>query len=178
MATGSQYLIVAAFDFGTTYSGYAFSCKDTPNDIKSNKSWTAGSGKLISLKTPTCVLINEDGEFDSFGFDAEDKYSSLAEDGKHHGWRLFRRFKMVLHNQRILSSATVEDLEGKTFPAKPIFTMSLKYLQKHLLDALSMSNIGTRETDIRYIITVPAIWGIAAKKFMREAAIEESMAPV
>ncbi|XP_052218936.1 heat shock 70 kDa protein 12B-like isoform X1 [Dreissena polymorpha] len=172
MATGSQSLIVAAFDFGTTYSGYAFSFKDSPNDVKTNKNWTAGSGKLISLKTPTSVLLNEDGEFHSFGFDAEDKYSSLAEDEKHHGWRLFRRFKMVLHNQRISRSATVEDLERKTFPAKPIFTMSLKYLLKHLLDALSMSKIGTRETDIRYIITVPAIWGIAAKQFMREAAIE------
>ncbi|KAH3808135.1 hypothetical protein DPMN_136486 [Dreissena polymorpha] len=50
--------------------------------------------------------------------------------------------------------------------------MSLKYLQKHLLDALSMSKIGTRETDLKYVITVPAIWGIAAKQFMREAAIE------
>ncbi|XP_052217962.1 heat shock 70 kDa protein 12B-like [Dreissena polymorpha] len=50
--------------------------------------------------------------------------------------------------------------------------MSLKYQQKHLLDALSMRTIGTRETDIRYIITVPAIWEIAAKQFMREAAIE------
>ena len=99
MATGSQSLIVAAFDFGTTYSGYAFSFKDSQNDVKTNKNWTAGSGKLISLKTPTSVLLNVDGEFDSFGFDAEDKYSSLAEDGKHHGWRLFRRFKMVLQNQ-------------------------------------------------------------------------------
>ncbi|XP_052218930.1 heat shock 70 kDa protein 12B-like isoform X2 [Dreissena polymorpha] len=172
MASGSQSLIVAAFDFGTTYSGYAFSFKDSPDNVITNKSWTAGSGKLISHKTPTSVLLNEDGEFDSFGFDAEDKYSSLAEDGKHHGWRLFRRFKMVLQNQRISRSATVEDLEGKTFLAKPIFTMSLKYLQKHLLDALSMSKIGTRETDLKYVITVPAIWGIAAKQFMREAAIE------
>ncbi|XP_052217069.1 heat shock 70 kDa protein 12A-like isoform X2 [Dreissena polymorpha] len=144
-ATRSQALIVAAFDFGTTYSGYAYSFKDTPNDVITNKSWTAGSGKLITLKTPTSLLLNQNGGFDSFGFDAEDKFSSLTEDGKHNGWRLFRRFKMVLHNQ---------------------------YLQKHLLDALSMRTIGTLETDIRYIITVPAIWGIAAKQFMREAAIE------
>ncbi|XP_052218754.1 heat shock 70 kDa protein 12A-like [Dreissena polymorpha] len=172
MANGSQCLIVAAFDFGTTYSGYAFSFNDSPHDVIINKSWAAGSGKLISLKTPTSVLLNEYDEFDSFGFDAEDKYSSLAEEEKHHGWRLFRRFKMVLHNQRISRSATVEDLEGEPFPAKPIFTMSLKYLLQHLLDALSMRTIGTRETDIKYIITVPAIWGVAAKQFMREAAIE------
>ncbi|KAH3808060.1 hypothetical protein DPMN_136409 [Dreissena polymorpha] len=59
MATGSQSLIVAAFDFGTTYSGYAYSFKDSPNDVIANKSWTAGSGKLISLKTPT-RLVYED----------------------------------------------------------------------------------------------------------------------
>ncbi|XP_052218391.1 heat shock 70 kDa protein 12B-like [Dreissena polymorpha] len=171
-AVGSQNLIVAAFDFGTTYSGYAFSFKDSPNDVKTNNGWTAGSGQLISHKTSTSVLLNQNGEFHSFGIDAEDKYSSLAGERKHHGWRLFRRFKMVLHSQQISRSTTVEDLEGKTFPAKPIFTMSLKYLQKHLLDALSLRTIGTRETDIRYIITVPAIWGIAAKQFMREAAIE------
>ncbi|KAH3808093.1 hypothetical protein DPMN_136443 [Dreissena polymorpha] len=99
ISTGRQSLIVAAFDFGTTYSGYAFSFKDSPNDVITNKNWTAGSGKLISLKTPTSILLTQNGEFDSFGFDAEDKYSSLAADGKHHGWRLFRRFKMVLHNQ-------------------------------------------------------------------------------
>ncbi|XP_052218934.1 heat shock 70 kDa protein 12A-like isoform X3 [Dreissena polymorpha] len=172
-AVGGQSLIVAAFDFGTTYSGYAFSFKHSPNEIKTNKSWNAMSGNLISLKTPTSVLLNEDGEFDSFGFDAEDKYVSLAADGKHHGWRLFRRFKMVLHNQkRISRSATVDDLEGKPFAARPIFTMVIRYLQKHLLDALNLSHIGTLETDITYVITVPAIWGIAAKQFMREAAIE------
>ncbi|KAH3808062.1 hypothetical protein DPMN_136411 [Dreissena polymorpha] len=89
MASGSESLIVAAFDFGTTYSWYAFSFKNSPNDVKTNKSWTAGSGKLISLKTPTSVLLNQNGEFHSFGYDAEDKYSSLAEGGKHNGWRLF-----------------------------------------------------------------------------------------
>ncbi|KAH3808141.1 hypothetical protein DPMN_136492 [Dreissena polymorpha] len=106
-AVGGQSLIVAAFDFGTTYSGYAFSFKHSPNEIKTNKSWNAMSGNLISLKTPTSVLLNEDGEFDSFGFDAEDKYVSLAADGKHHGWRLFRRFKMVLHNQKVVHIPTM-----------------------------------------------------------------------
>ncbi|WAR31119.1 HS12B-like protein [Mya arenaria] len=43
-------------------------------------------------------IIGEAGEFHSFGFEAETAYADLAEDGEHGGWRLFRRFKMMLHN--------------------------------------------------------------------------------
>ncbi|XP_052245579.1 heat shock 70 kDa protein 12B-like [Dreissena polymorpha] len=165
--------IVAAFDFGTTYSGYAFSLKESPTDVKTNEKWYASSGLLVSLKTPTCVLLNEAGEFLSFGFDAEEKYYSLTGEEKHHRWRLFSRFKMALHNEKVIShSTTIEDLQGKPHPAKPIFIMSIRYLQQHLLKTLELRYTGIKESDIKYIITVPAIWGIAAKQFMREAAIE------
>lgn len=90
-------LLVAAMDFGTTYSGYAFSFRDKPMDIQTNPNWVAGSEKLISLKNPTCVLLKPNKEFHSFGFEAENKYGDLAEDDEHHGWYMFRRFKMLLH---------------------------------------------------------------------------------
>ncbi|WAR26430.1 HS12A-like protein [Mya arenaria] len=94
-------LIVAAFDVGTTYSGYAFSYRDDPLKVQTNQVWfSEGAGNFLSLKTPTSVLLNPDGKFDSFGFEAEDRYTNKAEDDKHHGWRLFRRFKMALHNDQ------------------------------------------------------------------------------
>ena len=99
--SSSNHLLVAAFDFGTTYSGYAFSFRDDPMKIQTNQGWNAGSEKLISLKTPTCVLLDDKKQFHSFGFEAENKYSDLAEDDKHHGWMLFRRFKMLLHNNDV-----------------------------------------------------------------------------
>jgi hypothetical protein len=100
-------LVVAAFDFGTTFSGYAFSFRDSPLDIKTNPSWVAGSEKLISLKTPTCVLLKPNKEFHSFGFEAENKYSDLAEDDEHHGWYMFRRFKMILYDTKVFFIAIV-----------------------------------------------------------------------
>ena len=45
-----QYLLVAAIDFGTTFSGYAFSFKSSPRKpdlhekIRTNKSWGAELG--------------------------------------------------------------------------------------------------------------------------------------
>lgn len=97
-------LIVAAIDFGTTFSGYAFSfvhqyMKD-PLKISLN-TWTAGSGGVMSLKTSTCVLFDPKGEFHSFGYDAEDKYSDLALDNIHHDWYYFRRFKMTLYKRKV-----------------------------------------------------------------------------
>ena len=70
-------LIVAAIDFGTTYSGYAFSIRteyeENPLKIVANQ-WKEGNGRTVSLKTPTCVLFDPNQQFHSFGFAAEESY--------------------------------------------------------------------------------------------------------
>jgi len=100
-APSESYLLVAAIDFGTTFSGYAYSFKNDPMKIQTNASWIAGTEKLLSLKTPTCVLLNPSKEFDSFGFEAENKFVNLADDNEHGGWMLFQKFKMILHNKEV-----------------------------------------------------------------------------
>ena len=100
-------LLVAAIDFGTTFSGYAFSFlhdyKRDPLKISAN-SWNAGIGQLVTQKTSTCVLFEKDGKFNSFGYEAEEKYSNLALDDNHHDWYYFRRFKMMLYDKKVLDS--------------------------------------------------------------------------
>ena len=102
MACGNDYLVVAAIDFGTTFSGYAFSMyheyQSDPTKC-STFTWTAGSGGLQSLKSSTCVLFDKHKKFAAFGFEAEDKYSDLALENEHHNWYFFRRFKMQLYKQ-------------------------------------------------------------------------------
>ncbi|XP_052819950.1 heat shock 70 kDa protein 12A-like [Mya arenaria] len=175
----SNTMMVAAFDFGTTYSGYAYSFSHDPNTIQTNQNWYAGGGasRLVSL-TPTYVLLNPKERFDKFGFEAEDKYASLAEGGKHHGWRLFWRFKMVLHSTKHLTKdVEVEDFCGKKMKAFPLFVMSIKYLKEHLFAAITRQTTGFEETDILYVLTVPAIWDDNAKCFMREAAVTAGVDP-
>ncbi|XP_060595953.1 heat shock 70 kDa protein 12B-like [Ruditapes philippinarum] len=164
-------LLVAAFDFGTTYSGYAFSFRsDKPTDIRASQDW---SGYPVPSKTATSVLLNPSKEFDSFGFEAENKYLGLTEDDDHQGWLLFRRFKMILHNEKDLTrKTTVEDINGVSMPAMTIFAMSIRYLRNHLLKRLEKEEPWVKESDIKYILTVPAIWKENAKQFMREAAVE------
>jgi molecular chaperone DnaK (HSP70) len=92
--------MVAAIDFGTTYSGYAFSRKD---DYETDKlkifdnQWK--SPTMISLKTPTTVLLGPDKQLVAFGYDAESQYTALAEKESHKDYYYFKQFKMELYNE-------------------------------------------------------------------------------
>lgn len=97
MSTSCRLLVVA-IDFGTTYSGYAFSFKSDPMRVMTNQSW---SKRLVSLKTPTVILLDTNRKFHSFGYEAEEKYAQLLEDGEADGWALFRRFKMQLYKNPV-----------------------------------------------------------------------------
>ena len=100
-----EYLFVAAIDFGTTYSGYAFSSRDDfkkdPQKIVANQAWNAGSHRHISLKTPTCLLLDDKEELVSFGYEAENKYSDIVIDGKQNEYLFFQRFKMQLYKNKV-----------------------------------------------------------------------------
>ena len=64
-----SHMLVAAIDFGTTYSGYAFKMKhDGPKGMYI-KSWNDG-----------------DGDFKSFGYQAEREYCDCE---NHKEWRFF-----------------------------------------------------------------------------------------
>ena len=66
----------------------------------------------------------------------------------------------------------MEDINHVKMPAMKIFAMSIKYLKDHFFEAVNKQTTGVLETDIRYVITIPAIWDDKAKQFMREAAVE------
>ncbi|KAH3835273.1 heat shock 70 kDa protein 12A-like isoform X1 [Dreissena polymorpha] len=172
-----DFLLVAAIDFGTAFSGYAFSTKEdfkaNPLQIHSN-TWIGGT--LMSLKTSTCIMFDKDKKFYKFGFEAEDAYSELAEDDKHKDYYYFRRFKMELFNRlKLKRRFMLDDVMGKKMPAIDVFSACIKYLKDHLLDQVRKPIPDARENDIRWVLTVPAIWNDVAKQFMREAAEKAGM---
>ncbi|XP_060557848.1 heat shock 70 kDa protein 12B-like [Ruditapes philippinarum] len=170
----STKLVVGAIDFGTTYSGYAFSFahdyEKDPMKIQANH-WIGGGH--MSLKAPTTILFTPEKVFHSFGYQAEDKYADLAEEDIHKDWYYFRRFKMILHQQTTLSRKTLlYDENKKAMTALHVFSSAIKFLKDDLCDEISKKMTGFEERDIFWVLTVPAIWTDAAKKFMREAAVE------
>lgn len=96
----NPYKIVAAIDFGTTFSGYAYSFMTNKDAIYTNKNWGQTQGFLLH-KTPTCLLLKSDGELDSFGFEAVHKYNDLSED-EAASYYFFDRFKMNLYDNKVI----------------------------------------------------------------------------
>lgn len=102
-----NFLIVAALDFGTTFSGYAFSFKDDfkndPLKINVNQAWNSGGPghSLLSLKTPTCLLLNKFQEMIAFGYEAENDYAELVSAKEYHDYYYFTRFKMCLYQNKV-----------------------------------------------------------------------------
>ena len=100
MAHLGSSIFVVAIDFGTTYSGYAFASRpDVETDPPKINTNTWQGSTLLSLKAPTAVLLDENKELVSFGYDAENQFSDLLSDNEHQAHFYFHQFKMLLHNQ-------------------------------------------------------------------------------
>ncbi|XP_069106430.1 heat shock 70 kDa protein 12A-like [Argopecten irradians] len=179
--SGTDKNIVAAIDFGTTYSGYAFTFRtefdksDGARQIFSNR-WS-NSGSLLSAKAPTTALFDPEYKFHSFGYEAEEKYAELVDTKQHKDWHCFRRFKMQLHNTMTLKrEMKIKDETGQLLCAKQVFTESIRYLRGKLLKEIETRN-PMKIIDIHWVLTVPAIWTEPAKQYMREAATEAGIPP-
>lgn len=99
--SSGTHIAVVAIDFGTTFSGFAFAFnnKEGEKSIHMNKEWGSDQG-YSTLKTPTCLLLNADKSFNSFGYEAQDKYAELEEEEAQQ-YYYFERFKMILHNNEV-----------------------------------------------------------------------------
>lgn len=53
-----------------------------------------------------------------------------------------------------------------------VFTESINYLKQSLLDDAKKQQTDIEITDLKWILTVPAIWSDPAKAFMRTAAVQ------
>ncbi|WAR09736.1 HS12A-like protein [Mya arenaria] len=84
--------VVAGIDFGTSYSGYAFSLKGSLDVISTQKH----GGRLPKDRVPTVILLNPDQTFNSFGYDAIETYSGLSVDVRPR-YFYFENFKMFLY---------------------------------------------------------------------------------
>ena len=90
------HFVIVAIDFGTTFSGYAFSFTRDADSIHMMRKWEGGDSGVINQKTPTALLLTPDGKFHSFGFSARDFFHDLdPQEAKK--WLYFEKFKMALH---------------------------------------------------------------------------------
>ncbi|XP_062610623.1 heat shock 70 kDa protein 12B-like [Saccostrea cucullata] len=169
-----EYLIVTSIDIGTTKTACGFS---TRNDFENNPlkvnflKWE--EGVMFGWKTPSCILFDKQNKFHSYGYEAEEKYAEVLSTGKRGDWFYFRQFKnkfqetVTDENEYILESE-----DGKAFPAKIIITSAFRYLKEKLLSEMQLSYPSVENENVKWVITVPAMWSNKARMFFRECASE------
>lgn len=174
--SGPSFVVVVAIDFGTTSSGYAYAFTKEPECIHTMRRWEGGDPGVSNQKTPTTILLTPDRKFHSFGYAARDFYHDLdPSDSKH--WLYLEKFKMKLHTTANLSIDTdLHAANGKRVKALDIFAYALAFFKEQALKELSDQTGGEFDnSDVRWVITVPAIWKMPAKQFMREAAYKSGL---
>ncbi|XP_063414564.1 heat shock 70 kDa protein 12A-like [Mytilus trossulus] len=205
MATvASKKLVVAAIDFGTAFSGYAYCSKhDYDEYLQGNEeqprikcqTWSSEGG--LTPKAPTCVLFRPNQMFHSFGYEAQTYYRDHLNKGDLSTWFYFENFKMMLYKERdeltkdtwLKESINVEGITPKRMKAVEVFAAVIEYFKGQILKSLltshgdkvtSKTEIKTDNSskktdtfsndDFHWVLTVPAIWDLKAKQFMRDAA--------
>ena len=53
-----------------------------------------------------------------------------------------------------------------------VFSLSIEYLKEHCLKTINDRGFTPKREDIKFVLTVPAIWNDISKQFMRTAAIK------
>ncbi|XP_036402533.1 heat shock 70 kDa protein 12A isoform X2 [Megalops cyprinoides] len=175
---GPTFQVVVAIDFGTTSSGYAYSFTKEPECIHTMRRWEGGDPGVSNQKTPTTILLTPDRKFHSFGYAARDFYHDLDPSESKH-WLYLEKFKMKLHTTPNLSIDTdLQAANGKKVKALDIFAYALAFFKDQALKELTdQSGSEFDNADVRWVITVPAIWKQPAKQFMREAAYKSGLVP-
>ncbi|XP_038127108.1 heat shock 70 kDa protein 12A isoform X3 [Cyprinodon tularosa] len=174
--SGPSFVVVVAIDFGTTSSGYAYAFTKEPECIHTMRRWEGGDPGVSNQKTPTTILLTPDRKFHSFGYAARDFYHDLDPSESKH-WLYLEKFKMKLHTTANLSIDTeIHAANGKRVKALDIFAYALAFFKEQALKELS-DQTGSEfdNSNVRWVITVPAIWKMPAKQFMREAAYKSAL---
>lgn len=73
--------------------------------------------------------------------------------------------------QDLSETTTLMDMTDKELPAVDVFAAVIRYFRESLQKRLNTrSMIDFNYDDVYWVITVPAIWDLRAKQFMRKAA--------
>jgi molecular chaperone DnaK (HSP70) len=169
-----NYRIAIAIDFGTARSGYAyqfFEDKDVKDPIFRNK-WP--DTNEFYPKTLTEILFRPDGAVEAWGHTARKRFTQLREEASEKGYIFIDNFKTLLHEGKDRDQDGPFIMrEGKKFSVLRLIAEFLRLVKETALKDISETLGGAGlldENEIRWCLTVPAVWREDSKNIMRRAA--------
>lgn len=172
---GDSISLVIAIDFGTSRSGFAYAFVENKTKIEGHTRWEEQLAPYY--KTITHILYSPERKVIAWGWKALKKHigSRNTQD------KPFSNFKMLLYEGQdktkdgpyftTQEGERVRDTNGQGFLVLDLIADYLRELKDYALQNITSGVTGLlEERQIRWCLTVPAIWTNANKQLMRRAA--------
>ncbi|KAF9109487.1 hypothetical protein BGX27_007565 [Mortierella sp. AM989] len=165
---GTEYPLLVAIDFGTTFSGVAYAFKSN-GDVLEMTSWPHQAN--LYGKVPTVsAYTKETDKLHSWGYAA--KAAMLTPNAR--SLDLLQKFKLFLDNDL----APYLPPLPRTINPQAAISDYLRAMHTHAIDEITKNSAGGvvfDQSHIQYCLTVPAMWTDAAKGVMRQTAIQAGL---
>lgn len=191
VGTATLIRAVVSIDLGTSHSGYAYAFTSTPNEIVSDQGTYESSKKLTAIlfcgTSGEKVGEKDDNnnwnlEFVAFGDEARDRYMEMTTDSsvstEFTRFLYFSRFKMELYGKtgEILSKRPMlQSMCGIQVPAVDVFRGVITHLKQKAFEHMLKSCPTLLLSEVKFVVTIPAIWPHGARQFMREVSMSSGI---
>lgn len=165
-----SFEVVVAIDFGTSRSGYAFKFKEWEDSVFRDI-WP--DNPINYPKTATHLLVSPEGKVDAWGYTAMKRLAELRAQGAAKDYYFARNFKMELHSGKKDKNGlyVINENNGKKLPVIDLIADYIRLIKDEALKEIKNSTSGElKDEEIRWCLTIPAIWKDVDKDLMRRAA--------
>jgi molecular chaperone DnaK (HSP70) len=173
------YRVVAAIDFGTHGTGFAWAAVSEDNDdpgrrrIAFFEDWERQN--LAYPKNRSAILLDASGQFMSWGYEAVAQLTKAPPGSR---WKMRTGFKMALQSGPRDPDDTGGGQAGVIMSdGEPdAYRLTVMCLRQVIARARDRITSGAyEEADIRWCVTVPAIWDQYTQELMFKAAVEAGL---
>ena len=155
--------VIVSIDFGTSGTTYAFAFLDAKDDIMCAK-WS----EIPNSKNLTEIILGENDEIITFGKECQEYLSQQSSSGKK--FYHFTDIKMRLYkNERRIKA---NNDSQKELDIDLVISKILTKIKEIALKEIMSLRSGIEEKDIKWRVTVPAIWSNKSKSIMQNASVK------
>ena len=157
-------MAIIGIDFGSSGSGFAYAFKDNENEIIHGSIY----GANVDNKVPTEIILDDNNNTLKFGVECIDCIKSKGLKAGHY----FKEIKMNLYEKKTEIQAKNSE---KILPLKLVIQRVLEKLKELAINQIKGNRNYIQNNNIKYVVTVPAIWEEFQKSIMMEACINAGL---
>ncbi|CAM5274823.1 hypothetical protein SABIM44S_04891 [Streptomyces abikoensis] len=177
--------VIVAIDFGTHGTGFAWATVSALQDSAGHRvvvyqPFTQSGGHTYP-KDLSAVLVNRAGDPVKFGEKARNAWDRELARGNPQGFGYASKFKMAIHGRE--GKSDIPEFLGSLAGArrdtvKVLVTAMLTHVRGAALEQIGRYAVGGAAytaDEIRWCLTIPAMWTEADRQFMRSAAVSAGL---